>query len=71
MSKIKLMFSNAVYMFKVIWNFSKSLFLGKMLLAILNGVITLPLRAKPCFIFRIAFLLQNMPIKLSSWRTAV
>ena len=39
MSKIKLMFSNAVYMFKVIWNFSKSLFFGKMLLAILNGVI--------------------------------
>lgn len=44
MSKIKLMFSNAVYMFKVIWNFSKSLFLGKMLLAILNGVIA-PLNA--------------------------
>lgn len=44
MSKIKLMFSNAVYMFKVIWNFSKSLFFGKMLLAILNGVIA-PLNA--------------------------
>lgn len=44
MSKIKLMFSNAVYMFKVIWNFSKSLFLGKMLLAIFNGVIA-PLNA--------------------------
>lgn len=44
MSKIKLMFSNAGYMFKVIWNFSKSLFLGKMLLAILNGVIA-PLNA--------------------------
>lgn len=44
MSKIKLIFSNAVYMFKVIWNFSKSLFFGKMLLAILNGVIA-PLNA--------------------------
>ena len=38
------MFSNAVYMFKVIWNFSKSLFFGKMLLAILNGIIA-PLNA--------------------------
>lgn len=44
MSKIKLIFSNAVYMFKVIWNFSKSLFFGKMLLAILNGFIA-PLNA--------------------------
>lgn len=44
MRKIKLVFSNAIYMFKVIWSFNKSLFWGRLLISTLNGVIA-PLNA--------------------------
>ncbi len=44
MVKIKSTFSNAIYMIKTIWRFSKTLFLGKLLISILNGIIS-PLNA--------------------------
>lgn len=44
MNKIKCIFSNAIYMFKVVWGFNKSLFWGRLLTAALNGIIA-PLNA--------------------------
>ena len=44
MSKLKLIFSNAIYMFKVIWSFNKSLFWGRLFISTLNGIIA-PLNA--------------------------
>ena len=40
MSKIKNIFSNLIYMFRAMWNYKKSLFWGKLVLAFLGGIIT-------------------------------
>lgn len=44
MGKLKQISTNIVYMFSTMWNFSKTLFCGKFLIAVLNGVIA-PLNA--------------------------
>ena len=44
MVKLNQIFQNITYMFKAMWNFSKILFWGKFLIAVLNGIIA-PLNA--------------------------
>ena len=44
MKKIKLIFSNIIYMFDVVWNFNKALFWGRLSISALNGIIA-PLNA--------------------------
>ena len=44
MDKIKLVFSNSIYMLKSVWTFNKLLFWGRLLNSMLNGIIA-PLNA--------------------------
>ncbi len=44
MCKIKSILSNTLYMFKTMWRFSKTLFVGRLSIALLNGIVT-PLNA--------------------------
>lgn len=58
MNKIKLMFSNTIYMLKVVWEFNRSLFWGRLLTATLNGIIA-PLNA---------YMLKILVEKITSFR---
>ena len=63
MSKIKLIFSNTIYMFKVIWSFNKLLFWGRLFISILNGLIA-PLNA-----YALKVLVEK--ITHSNWNSAL